>query len=346
MANPRPLPAAAECVRVYVGVDRVSVTAIDGDRYELLAHVGTDLLPVGARFPLETSTHFLRASTGDHYESIDFAADRTFHRPLDQLVLSSGFNSGLSLPMTTGDLVVGALSLSTADYEWKPSRYQRVELEAAAGVLASHLAGAGWAGPLSVLVAHTDALIAVGLRNVLSTRIAANVTVVASHDHLPAAILVSRPDVVIVGEGFDPHGDAVLAALRDADAHAPLIFLAPRDAPSARAFAGTLGASAFISHKAAHATLSTVVTALARKEQLPLHLRPTLTPPTAASRLTRREHDVLHGLDRGEPLRDIARGLGLREATLKGYARDLYSKLGAHSRGEAVHIGRERGLIT
>lgn len=345
LPGPQPIPAAAKCVREYSGVDRVSITAIDGDRYQVLAHAGNELLPAGARFALDTSTHFLRASKGDEFECIDFASDNGFRRPLDRLVVSSGFRSGLSVPMTVGERVVGALSLSSSDYGWDPGRYQRIELEAAASVLASHLVGDGWTGPLSVLIAHTDALVAAGIRNVLSSQIAANAAIVEQTDHLQAAILLSKPDVVIVGEGFDQCGDAVATALRHTDTHVPLVFLAPRDAPSARAFAGYVGASAFISHQSAHSHLSNVVVSLARKEQIAPDMRPTTACANNHTRLTRREQDLLRGLECGRPLRDIARDLGLSETTLKGYARDLYAKLDAHSRGEAVHVARERGLL-
>jgi DNA-binding NarL/FixJ family response regulator len=344
LPGPQPMSAAARCIQEHSGADRVSITAIDGDRYQVVAHAGSDLLPVGARFALDTSTHFLLASEGDDYECVDFTSDTTFRRPLDRLVVSSGFRSGLSLPMTLDDRVVGALSLSSSEYSWDPGNYQRIELEATAALLASHLTGDGWTGPLSVLVAHRDALVSAGLREVMSSQVAAETTVVGDVEHLAVTILTSRPDVVIMGESFDQRGD-VAAALKDANMHVPIVFLAVRDAPSARAMAGHLGAAAFVSHEVAHSHLSNVVVSLARREPIdPAHL-PTAPGPVSHTHLTQREQELLRGLACGQALRDIAGHLGLSETTLKGYARNLYGKLDAHSRGQAVYIARERGLL-
>jgi len=44
-------------------------------------------------------------------------------------------------------------------------------------------------------------------------------------------------------------------------------------------------------------------------------------------------------------LQAIALELDISESTAKGYARNLFAKLGAHSRAEAVYIARNRGLL-
>lgn len=62
-------------------------------------------------------------------------------------------------------------------------------------------------------------------------------------------------------------------------------------------------------------------------------------------RLSGREQDVLRDLDEGLRFKEIARRHGIREATVKGYARTLFVKLGAHSRTEAVNCARDLGLL-
>jgi DNA-binding CsgD family transcriptional regulator len=62
-------------------------------------------------------------------------------------------------------------------------------------------------------------------------------------------------------------------------------------------------------------------------------------------RLSPRESDVLLDLDEGLRFKEIARRRGIREATVKGYARALFAKLDAHSRTEAVNRARELGLL-
>lgn len=66
-------------------------------------------------------------------------------------------------------------------------------------------------------------------------------------------------------------------------------------------------------------------------------------PPPA--HLTRRERDLLPLLERGLRFKQIARELSISEPTAKGYARDMFRKLGVSSRAEAVFEARRQGLL-
>jgi predicted ATPase/DNA-binding CsgD family transcriptional regulator len=61
--------------------------------------------------------------------------------------------------------------------------------------------------------------------------------------------------------------------------------------------------------------------------------------------LTPRETDVLHQLARGLSNREIAQSLDITLNTTKWYLRQIYDKLGAQRRTEAVMIAREIGLL-
>jgi DNA-binding CsgD family transcriptional regulator len=61
--------------------------------------------------------------------------------------------------------------------------------------------------------------------------------------------------------------------------------------------------------------------------------------------LTRREQDLLEALERGLLFKEIALRLAISQTTVKGYARSLFRKLGAHTRSEAVYIARRGGLL-
>lgn len=63
------------------------------------------------------------------------------------------------------------------------------------------------------------------------------------------------------------------------------------------------------------------------------------------SKLTARETDVLARVAVGDSNQTIACALGLTVATVKGYLRDVFVKLDASSRYEAVIIARQGGLI-
>jgi class 3 adenylate cyclase/DNA-binding CsgD family transcriptional regulator len=65
----------------------------------------------------------------------------------------------------------------------------------------------------------------------------------------------------------------------------------------------------------------------------------------AAGGLTRRELEVLNLLAEGLTNRQIADRLVISEATAIRHVANIYTKLGAHRRTEAVHIATERGLI-
>jgi DNA-binding CsgD family transcriptional regulator len=67
---------------------------------------------------------------------------------------------------------------------------------------------------------------------------------------------------------------------------------------------------------------------------------------SSVARLSPREGDVLLDLDEGLRFKEIARRHGIREPTVKSYARTLFSKLDAHSRTEAVNRARELGLLS
>ena len=59
----------------------------------------------------------------------------------------------------------------------------------------------------------------------------------------------------------------------------------------------------------------------------------------------RRERELLELLDEGLRFKQVAIVLGISEATAKTHGRNLFRKLGASSRAEAVHLARESGLL-
>ena len=67
--------------------------------------------------------------------------------------------------------------------------------------------------------------------------------------------------------------------------------------------------------------------------------------PWQSPRLTSREQQILEALQRCEPCKQLARNLGLQLSTVKGYQKQLYSKLGVHSGAEAVRRGLQTGLL-
>jgi DNA-binding CsgD family transcriptional regulator len=191
----------------------VSVARIDleASRFEITAAAGAKLLAPGTELPLSTCSYFARVAEGHAFHDEDFDASDAFDRPLDSIVLLTGFHSGCSVPLRADGRVVGALSLSAT---------------------ASHRAMSDFATELERLA-------------------------------------------------------DVLAA--------PLLGVA--------------------------------------------------LPRRGGVTLTARERELLDGLEEGLRFKQIARRLGISEATAKTHARNLFRKLDATSRAEAVHAARERGVF-
>jgi len=68
-------------------------------------------------------------------------------------------------------------------------------------------------------------------------------------------------------------------------------------------------------------------------------------PAAGQGVLTDRELDVLERMARGLTQPEIAADLGVSPETVKSYARELYSKLGAHDRAGALNEARRLGLL-
>jgi DNA-binding CsgD family transcriptional regulator len=67
--------------------------------------------------------------------------------------------------------------------------------------------------------------------------------------------------------------------------------------------------------------------------------------PELVAALSPRERELLELLDEGLRFKQVALVLGISEATAKTHGRNLFRKLGASSRAEAVHLARESGLL-
>jgi DNA-binding CsgD family transcriptional regulator len=190
----------------------VSLARIDlrASRFEITAAAGAKLLAPGTELPVSTCSYFARVSEGHSFHEEDFDASDAFDRPLDSIVLLTGFHCGCSVPLREDGRVVGALSLSAT---------------------ASHRAMSDFAAELERLGSSLAPLLA---RDV-------------------------------------PRGGGVV--------------------------------------------------------------------------LTARERQLLDGLEEGLRFKQVARRLGISEATAKTHARHLFRKLDATSRAEAVHAARVRGLL-
>jgi DNA-binding NarL/FixJ family response regulator len=327
-------------VREAFGVDRVSLTRIDEEagRFEIAAEAGAELLAPGTALPLGTCSYFATAAEGRPFHEADFDRSRHFDRPVDGLILASGFHAGCSVPMRWRGRAVGALSLSSA----APRRDMddcAETLREAGDLLARRVEGVRPSRP-RVLVCHADALAGRGIARLAELDAGARASVAGGVAEALTAAAGAAPDVIVCDDFLDGRPvDVVAALLREAGVAAPLLVVSSHDAPESLRAAHAAGAAAYVPRRDAVAGLAVALAAV--------HNGCSVLPDARADAagLTSRERELLAGLDEGLRFKQLARRLGISEATAKTHARNAFRKLGATSRAEAVHAAREQGIL-
>jgi DNA-binding NarL/FixJ family response regulator len=207
--------------------------------------------------------------------------------------------------------------------------------------------------PVRVLIVEDHRVVAEGLAALINHQDDMKVVGGASSvaECVPAAAEL-RPDVVLLDFRLpDGTGADAAAAIREIRPEAKMIFLTREDSDAARFAAVQSGASAFIHKSQAASEVVDAIRDVARGRML-------ITPRTIAALLSKRraidaqlesltvrEKEVLQLLAEGLPSRGVALRLGISYTTVRTHIRSLGSKLGVHSKLEAIVKARELGLI-
>ena len=161
-----------------------------------------------------------------------------------------------------------------------------------------------------------------------------------------------KPDVVLIDFRLtDGTGADAAAGIRQIRPETRLIFLTREDSDAVRFTALEAGASAFIHKSRAAQDVVDAIRTVARGGSL-------FTPRSIAQllntrregeaqleRLTPREKEVLRLMAEGTSSREIAHKLGISYTTVRTHIRSLGSKLGVHSKLEAIVKARELALV-
>jgi len=160
------------------------------------------------------------------------------------------------------------------------------------------------------------------------------------------------PDIVLMDFRLgDGTGADAGTAIRQVRPETRLIFLTREDSDTARFAALEAGASAFIHKSRAAQEVVEAIRIVAGGGSLftPRSIATLLNKRREAEsqleRLTRREKEVLRLMAEGTSSRDIADKLGISYTTVRTHIRSLGSKLGVHSKLEAIVKARELALV-
>src|ERR1700693_2178637 len=214
--------------------------------------------------------------------------------------------------------------------------------------------GAPGGDPIRVLIVEDYRVVAEGLAALINHQ--ADMKVIGEAGSVAEAVTAATelgPDVVLLDFRLpDGTGADAASAIRETRPEAKLIFLTREDSDAARFAAVQSGASAFIHKSKAASEVVSAIRDVARGRML-------ITPRTIATllakrrgieaqlqSLTPRERQVLALMAAGLSSRAVAAKLGISYTTVRTHIRSLGSKLGVHSKLEAIVKAREMGLVS
>jgi RNA polymerase sigma factor (sigma-70 family) len=204
-----------------------------------------------------------------------------------------------------------------------------------------------------ILIVEDHQVVAEGLAALINDQ--KDMTVVGNVGSVAESIsIVSElnPDIVLMDFRLtDGTGAEAGVGIRQVRPDTKLIFLTREDSDAARFAAIEAGASAFIHKSRAASEVVDAIRVVASGGTL-------FTPRTISSllnkrrdmesqleKLTAREKEVLRLMAQGISSREIASRLGISYTTVRTHIRSLGSKLGVHSKLEAIVKARELALV-
>jgi len=209
--------------------------------------------------------------------------------------------------------------------------------------------------PVRIVVADDHNLFRAGLIELLES--VKEFTVLADVASGPAAITAAgdlKPDILILDiEMPGPGPIAVMEAVSEVSAETKVVVLTMHDDPVLVRSLFEAGAAAYLVKSAGRNELMAAVNSAARAEGSILLAVSRATAiglgrgpqHTGGDLLSQREFEVVSLVAEAKTNREIARKLFISEATVKRHLANVYNKLGASSRMEAVHLAVARGIL-
>lgn len=331
--------AAASALHDELGIDRLSIARFGPGYFEIVAAAGKALFVPGQRLPTTVSTQLAVSAGGHPFATSSFISDLDPPRPVDQLMLTLGFRSGCSVPLGPVDKPVGAVSLSSTVDGLCYDRVLRAVTEVEAPLL--HILSGDGDARGAALVCHEDEMIAAGLAWLLLDRFSLTPRLARTIDEAVAIARGEALRLIVCGTRIgEMHADTLVRLLRSAGTAAPVVMVPSADTTAGRRAASRADVSAYIPRQLGTSRIAAAIASVRQGWTTLPDFGDDLGQP-----LTRREGDILAALDEGLTFRGIGRRYGIAENTAKSYGRNLFRKLGVHSRGEAVAKARQAGIL-
>jgi DNA-binding NarL/FixJ family response regulator len=206
---------------------------------------------------------------------------------------------------------------------------------------------------MKIIIVDDHKVVRDGIRFMLSD--VPDIDIVSEADSASAMFqLIDEEPVDVVLLDIQMPGVTGLSALERLAKEFPqirVLMLSMHDQPGYVRRAIELGAAGYLPKSASRDELVAAIQA-ASEGQTYIHgdlveplisdLRPGAKPP---GRLSPREHQVLQMIADGSENKQVARELGISEATVKTYVRGIFERLDVSSRAEAVAVGLRLGFI-
>jgi len=207
---------------------------------------------------------------------------------------------------------------------------------------------------MKLLIVDDHKVVRDGIRFMLSDVEEVDVVGEAESAEAMLAVLETDPvDVVLLD--IRMNGMTGLEALEQISDRFPqvrVLMLSMHDQPGYVRRAVELGASGYLLKNVGRDELRTAIDAAVEGRTYIHHslMEPLLEEMATTSgktmRLSPREQQVLQLIADGSENKQIARELGLSEATVKTYVRGVFERLDVSSRAEAVAVGLRTGIIS
>ena len=200
----------------------------------------------------------------------------------------------------------------------------------------------------SILLVDDHAVVRMGLSAIINLQ--ADLKVCGEAENGEAAVRLAaelKPDVVVMDfslPGMD--GAEATAAVLKASPSSKVLILTSFGTSSDLARAMAAGAVGAVTKNLSNDELSSAIRDTARGIQhFSPEIRQTLSDGTDDKAFTKRQMEVLDSITRGLSNDDIALMLGISKSRVKQHLNEVYEKLGASNRAEAVAIAMRRQLL-